>query len=233
MSDTPLLEASGLHAGYLGVPVVHDLSLTVCPGEVVVLLGANGAGKSTTLRTLAGAIAPISGEIRWQGTPTRAPLHRRARNGLALVTEQRSVFMGLSTEANLRLGRGPVEGALALFPELTPLMKRRAGLLSGGEQQILTLARALAAEPAALLADELSLGLAPMIVRRLLAAVRAAADRGVGVLLVEQHAAQALEVADRGYVFRRGRVVISGSADELRQNFDEIRDSYLASAPAP
>jgi ABC-type branched-subunit amino acid transport system ATPase component len=228
-----LLEASGLYAGYLGVPVVHDLALTVGPGEVVVLLGANGAGKSTTLRTLAGAIAPISGEIRWQGTPTRAPLHRRARNGLALVTEQRSVFMGLSTEANLRLGRGPVDAALALFPELTDLLKRRAGLLSGGEQQILTLARALAADPAALLADELSLGLAPMIVRRLLVAVREAADRGVGVLLVEQHAAQALEVADRGYVFRRGRVVMSGSADELRQNFDEIRDSYLASVRAP
>jgi ABC-type branched-subunit amino acid transport system ATPase component len=141
--------------------------------------------------------------------------------------------MGLSAEANLRLGRGPVATALELFPELTPLLKRRAGLLSGGEQQILTLARALAAEPAALLADELSLGLAPMVVRRLLAAVRAAADRGVGVLLVEQHAAQALAVADRGYVFRRGRVVMSGSADELRQNFDEIRDSYLAGAPAP
>jgi ABC-type branched-subunit amino acid transport system ATPase component len=233
VSDTPLIEVSGLYAGYLGVPVVHDLALTVRPGEVVVLLGANGAGKSTTLRTLAGAIAPISGEIRWQGKPTRSALHRRARNGLALVTEQRSVFMGLSTEANLRLGRGPVDGALALFPELTPLMKRRAGLLSGGEQQILTLARALAAEPAALLADELSLGLAPIIVRRLLAAVRDAADRGVGVLLVEQHASQALEVADRGYVFRRGRVVMSGSADELRQNFDEIRHSYLASAQAP
>jgi branched-chain amino acid transport system ATP-binding protein len=233
MSESPLLEASGLFAGYGGVPVVHDLSLSVGSGEVVVLLGANGAGKSTTLRTLAGAIAPIGGEIRWQGKATRSPLHRRARNGLALVTEQRSVFMGLSAEANLRLGRGPVETALTLFPELSPLLKRRAGLLSGGEQQILTLARALAAEPAALLADELSLGLAPMVVRRLLAAVRGAADRGVGVLLVEQHAAQALAVADRGYVFRRGRVVMSGSADELRQNFDEIRDSYLAAAPAP
>jgi ABC-type branched-subunit amino acid transport system ATPase component len=111
------------------------------------------------------------------------------------------------------------------------LLKRRAGLLSGGEQQILTLARALAAEPAALLADELSLGLAPLVVRRLLAAVRAAADRGVGVLLVEQHAAQALAIADRGYVFRRGRVVMSGSAAELRRNFDEIRNSYLTGVP--
>lgn len=231
MSDTPLLEAVGLFAGHGGVPVVHDLTLAVHPSEVVVLLGANGAGKSTTLRTLAGAIPPVSGEIRWQGKATRAPLYRRARRGLGLVTEERSVFMGLSAEANLRLGRGTVAGALELFPELSPLLKRRAGLLSGGEQQILTLARALAGEPAALLADELSLGLAPLVVRRLLAAVRAAADRGVGVLLVEQHAAQALAIADRGYVFRRGRVVMSGTAAELTQSFDEIRNSYLAGAP--
>jgi branched-chain amino acid transport system ATP-binding protein len=231
MSDTPLLEAVGMFAGYGGVPVVHDLTLAVHPGEVVVLLGANGSGKSTTLRTLAGAIPPVGGEIRWQGKVTRAPLYRRARRGLGLVTEERSVFMSLSAEANLRLGRGTVAKALELFPELTRLLQRRAGLLSGGEQQILTLARALAAEPAALLADELSLGLAPLIVRRLLAAVRAAADRGVGVLLVEQHAAQALAIADRGYVFRRGRVVMSGSAAELTRNFDEIRNSYLTGVP--
>jgi ABC-type branched-subunit amino acid transport system ATPase component len=228
----PLLEAVGLSAGYGGVPVVHDLHLTVEPGEVVVLLGANGAGKSTTLRTLAGALPPVGGEVRWRGAATKAPLHRRARRGIGLVTEERSVFMGLSAQANLRLGRGPVPRALELFPELQPLLKRRAGLLSGGEQQILTLARALAAEPAALLADELSLGLAPLIVRRLLIAVREAADRGIGVLLVEQHAAQALAIADRGYVFRRGRVVMSGTAAELRRDFDEIRSSYLAGAPA-
>ncbi|MBI5087705.1 MAG: ATP-binding cassette domain-containing protein [Actinobacteria bacterium] len=228
----PLLEAVGLSAGYGGVPVVHDLHLTVCPGEVVVLLGANGAGKSTTLRTLAGALPPVGGEVRWRGSPTKAPLHRRARRGIGLVTEERSVFMGLSAQANLRLGRGPVSRALELFPELEPLLKRRAGLMSGGEQQILTLARALAAEPAALLADELSLGLAPLIVRRLLIAVREAADRGVGVLLVEQHAAQALAIADRGYVFRRGQVVMSGTAAELRRDFDEIRSSYLTGAPA-
>ena len=165
------------------------------------------------------------------GKPTRAPLHRRARRGVGLVTEERSVFMGLTAEANLRLGRGSVPKALELFPELAPLLKRRAGLMSGGEQQILTLARALAGEPAALLADELSLGLAPLIVRRLLIAVREAADRGVGVLLVEQHAAQALAIADRGYVFRRGRVVMSGTAAELKHNFDDIRNSYLTGSP--
>jgi branched-chain amino acid transport system ATP-binding protein len=230
-TPSPLLEAVGLFAGHGGVPVVHDLELTVFPGEVVVLLGANGAGKTTTLRTLAGAIPPVSGQVRWMGRPTRAPLHRRARRGVGLVTEERSVFMGLTAEANLRLGRGSVAKALELFPELAPLLKRRAGLMSGGEQQILTLARALAGEPAALLADELSLGLAPLIVRRLLIAVREAADRGVGVLLVEQHAAQALAIADRGYVFRRGRVVMSGTAAELKHNFDDIRDSYLTGSP--
>ena len=231
MSNAPLLEAVALCAGYGGVAVVHDLSLTVHAGEVVVLLGANGAGKSTTLRTCAGAIPAVSGEVRWKGKATHAPLHRRARRGIGLVTEERSVFMGLTAEANLRLGRGSVAKALELFPELTALLKRRAGLMSGGEQQILTLARALAGEPAALLADELSLGLAPLVVRRLLIAVREAADRGVGVLLVEQHAAQALAIADRGYVFRRGRVVMSGTAAELRQNFDEIRNSYLTGTP--
>lgn len=226
-----LLEAVALSAGHGGVPVVHELDLEVHPGEVVVLLGANGAGKTTTLRTLAGAIPPVSGEVRWDGKATTEPLHRRARRGLGLVTEERSVFMGLTAEANLRLGRGPVDAAIELFPELEPLLKRRAGLMSGGEQQILTLARALAGDPSALLADELSLGLAPLIVTRLLAAVRDAADRGVAVLLVEQHAAQALAIADRGYVFRRGRVVMSGSADELRAGFDEIRNSYLDGPP--
>jgi branched-chain amino acid transport system ATP-binding protein len=226
-----LLEAVALSAGHGGVPVVHELDLEVHPGEVVVLLGANGAGKTTTLRTLAGAIPPVSGEVRWDGKATTEPLHRRARRGLGLVTEERSVFMGLTAEANLRLGRGPVDAAIELFPELEPLLKRRAGLMSGGEQQILTLARALAGDPSALLADELSLGLAPLIVTRLLAAVRDAADRGVAVLLVEQHAAQALAIADRGYVFRRGRVVMSGSSDELRAGFDEIRNSYLDGPP--
>jgi branched-chain amino acid transport system ATP-binding protein len=225
---TALVEAVGLSAGHGGIPVVHDLDLEVHAGEVVVILGANGAGKTTTMRTLAGAIPPVAGEVRWNGRTTTEPLHRRARRGLGLVTEERSVFMGLSAEANLRLGRGSVELALAHFPELKPLLKRRAGLLSGGEQQILTLARALAGEPKALLADELSLGLAPLIVERLLAAVREAADRGVAVLLIEQHAIQALAIADRGYVLRRGRVVMNGTADRLRDGFDEIRSSYLA-----
>jgi branched-chain amino acid transport system ATP-binding protein len=137
------------------------------------------------------------------------------------------VISSLSTSANIRLSRGDVALALELFPELRPLLRRRAGLLSGGEQQILTLARALASNPRLLLVDELSLGLAPLVVRRLLLAVRDAADRGVGVLLVEQHAADALDVADRVVVLRHGEVVLTGTSDELRAQVGDLESAYL------
>jgi branched-chain amino acid transport system ATP-binding protein len=216
--------------GYGQVSVVTDLNLSVHPGEVVALLGANGAGKTTTLLALAGELPILSGEIALFGSTTRAPLHQRAAGGLAFVTEERSVFMKLSCADNLRLGRGGVEPALALMPELRPLLRRRAGLLSGGEQQMLTLARALASKPRVLLADELSLGLAPLIVRRLLEAVRAAADRdGVGVVLVEQQVSQALRVADRAVILRRGRVVLEGAAADLSARAHEIESHYLTS----
>ncbi len=229
VTAAPLIETRKLSAGYGGVPAVRDLDISVSPGEIVALLGPNGAGKTTTLLTLAGELRPIDGEVLFEGTPTKAPLHRRAKRGVALVTEERSVFMGLTTAANLRLGQGDPAKALELFPELEKLMRRRAGLLSGGEQQILTLARALAAEPKLLLADELSLGLAPLVVQRLLRSVRTAVDeRGLGVLLVEQHALQALKLADRAYVLRRGRVVLEGPAAELLDRLGEIEESYLA-----
>jgi len=225
---TPLVEAKGVDAGYGGVAAVRDLDLHVAPGEIVALLGPNGAGKTTTLLTLAGALKPIKGTISIDGRPTKAPLHRRAKRGLSIVTEERSVFMGLTTSANLRLGQGDPGRAVALFPELEPLLHRKAGQMSGGEQQILTLARALAAEPKVLLADELSLGLAPLIVQRLLRAVREAADRGVGVLLVEQHARQALKLADRAYVLRRGKVELEGDASDLLARLGDIERTYLA-----
>jgi branched-chain amino acid transport system ATP-binding protein len=226
-----LIEARKLSAGYGSLAAVRELDLTVGPGEVVALLGPNGAGKTTTLLTLAGVLPPISGQVLLDGKPTKSSLNRRAKRGLALVPEERSVFMGLTAADNLRLGRGPREKALGLFPELKPLLRRKAGQLSGGEQQILTLARALAGEPRVLLADELSLGLAPLVVKRLLRAVREAADRGVGVLLVEQHARQALELADRAYVLRRGRVELQGTAVELLEQLPEIERSYLAGPP--
>ncbi|TMK61333.1 MAG: ABC transporter ATP-binding protein [Actinobacteria bacterium] len=230
---TRLLEARGLNAGYDQVAVVRDLDLYVDAGEVVALLGPNGAGKTTTLLTLSGDLPALSGDVMFKGAPTKAPLHRRARQGLAFVTEERSVFMRLSTAENLRVGRGEMSRALELFPELASRLKVPAGLLSGGEQQMLTLARALSRDTDLLLADELSLGLAPLAVQRLLRAVRLAADRGVGVLLVEQHIRHALEIADRAYVMRRGRVEMSGTAGELRDRLRDIEASYLSSAEVP
>ena len=224
-----LIEARGLSAGYGSVGVVRDLDLTVSPGEVVALLGANGAGKTTTLLTLSGALAPLGGEVWWNAGKARGPLHRRARDGMSLVTEQRAVFSRLTTRQNLALARGcDVAAATALFPELIPLMDRRGGLLSGGEQQMVTLGRALTRPTRLLLADELSLGLAPKTVARLLQAVRAAADRGMGALLVEQHVHRVLEIADRVYVMRNGTISFTGTRKEAQEHLGEITDAYLS-----
>jgi branched-chain amino acid transport system ATP-binding protein len=223
------LQARGLAAGYHGHAIVEDLELELEAGTVTALLGPNGAGKSTTLLTLAGALKPLAGEVAIAGRPARGPLSGRARAGLGFVSEERSVFMSLTAAENLRVGRCDVGHALALFPELEPLLNRRAGLLSGGEQQMLTLARALARRPRVLLADELSLGLAPLVVERLLQAVRTAAtDEGVAVLLVEQHIRKALKIADRVLVMRRGAVVLQGSGEDLRGHTADIEAAYMA-----
>ncbi|MEX0665884.1 MAG: ATP-binding cassette domain-containing protein [Acidimicrobiia bacterium] len=214
--------------------VVRDVDLHVEPGEVVALIGPNGAGKTTTLLTLAGELPPIDGEVLLHGVGTKAPLFRRAQRGMGFVTEERSVFMRLTAAENLRVAGVAPDAAIELFPELTPLMQRTAGLLSGGEQQMLTLARALARKPALLLADELSLGLAPLLVKRLLDTVRrAATEQSTGVLLVEQHVRQALGIADRVYVMQRGHIVISGAVDEVRGRLDEIEATYLSEDVSP
>jgi len=215
--------------------VVRDLDLRVEAGEVVALIGPNGAGKTTTLLTLAGELPVIAGSVDFRGVQTRAPLFRRARRGMGFVTEERSVFKALTAEENLRIAGVSPSHAADLFPELAPLMGRTAGLLSGGEQQMLTLARAVAREPILLLADELSLGLAPLVVKRLLETVRrVATERSTGVLLVEQHVRQALRIADRVYLMQRGRIVMTGSADEVRGRIDEIEATYLsAQEPHP
>jgi ABC-type branched-subunit amino acid transport system ATPase component len=168
------------------------------------------------------------------GAVSHAPLHRLARQGLAFVPGERSVVSRLTTAQNLALGRDcDTKAALALFPPLGGLLGRRGGLLSGGEQQMLTLARALARPTRLLLADELSLGLAPRTVGALLAAVRAAADRGMGALVVEQHVHRVLQIADRVYVLRQGRVVFTGSAAEARSQMKEIQDLYLSPGEGP
>jgi branched-chain amino acid transport system ATP-binding protein len=229
--DAPAaIEAVGLSAGYGQIPVLSDINISVRPGEVVALLGANGAGKSTVLLALAGELPLSAGQVRMNGVATTSPLHQRARRGLRLITEDRAVFMSLTVADNLRLAHKSLDQPLALFPELKPLLGRKVGLLSGGEQQMLTLARALSGPTTVLLADELSLGLAPLIVQRLLRAVREAADNGMAALLVEQQVRNALSVADRAYLLRQGRIVLEGPVADLRMRIDEIQDSYLAGA---
>jgi branched-chain amino acid transport system ATP-binding protein len=227
MTDT-LIEARAVSAGYGKMAVVRELDLRVDAGEVVALIGANGAGKTTTLLTLAGELTPMEGEVRFFGAPTRSPMHVRCRNGLGYVTEERSVIMEMSVADNLKLAGVAPSVAFEHFPALEATMDRRAGLCSGGEQQMLSLARALGRRPRMLLADELSLGLAPIIVTRLLEAVREAADeQGIGVLLVEQHVRQALKIADRVYLMERGRIVLSGTAAEVVDQLDTIEAAYL------
>jgi ABC-type branched-subunit amino acid transport system ATPase component/ABC-type branched-subunit amino acid transport system permease subunit len=222
------LAARGLSAGYGARLAVRKIDLVVRPGEVVALLGANGAGKTTTLLALCGALSPAAGEVLWKGEAVHDDLAHRARRGLGLVPEERGVFSRLTVADNLRVGQGEPEAALALFPELRPLMQRNAGLLSGGEQQMLALGRALAAKPSVLLIDELSLGLAPTIVNRLLTAIQDAAATGLAILLVEQHVRTALAVADRGYVLQRGEVALQGSGAELRDSAEDIERVYLS-----
>ncbi len=233
-----LLELRGLHAGYAGAAVVRDFDLTVGEGEIVALLGANGAGKTTTLLTISGFLPTIAGEVRLFGSVmdrrSRRPCRIAAR-GVAHVPEDRSLFYGLTTRENLKLGcrRGAVDidEVIGLFPALESRLDCKAGLLSGGEQQMLALARALTSRPRLLMVDEMSLGLAPVILDALMPVLRRIAnEQGVSILLVEQHVELALGVADRGYVLSHGRLVLEGSAVELAARPDLLEASYLGDA---
>ncbi len=230
---TALLEAKGLTAGYGKVTVVRDVDLEIREGEVVALLGPNGTGKTTTLLTLAGDLTPLGGTVNCLGLDGNASLHQRARAGLALVTDARAVFTRLTVAENLRVFRTTRESVVELFPELEAHLDRRVALLSGGQQQMLALGLALSRRPAVVLADELSMGLAPLIIDRLFAALRTAADQGTGVLLVEQHVHKAMNIADRVYVMEHGRIAITGTAEDLRHRVDAIQSSYLADTAAP
>ena len=230
---TAVLAIEELTAGYDRAAVIRDVSLEVDRGEVVALLGANGAGKTTTLRVISGIVKPIAGRVAVDGEDLarRSPT-ARARLGIAHVPEGRGIFFGLTVAEHFRLGlrSEPLDPEVAYqyFPVLRELQDRRTGLLSGGEQQMLAIGRALARRPRVLLLDELSLGLAPVIVEYLLPIVRGyARESGCAVLLVEQHVHLALEVADRGYVLSHGEIVLHEPADALRRDHHLLVASYL------
>jgi ABC-type branched-subunit amino acid transport system ATPase component len=227
-----VLELADVSAGYTRAPVIRDINVSVRAGEVVGILGPNGAGKTTTLRVASGLHPPQAGRVLLMGTDvTGVSAQRLAVDGLAHVPEGRGVFSGLTVEEHLRLAaRGTVldrARAYELFPPLRALRRRKAGLLSGGEQQMLSLARALCRSPRVLLIDEMSLGLAPIIVARLLASVRAFADDGGAVIMVEQHVSLALRHVDRAYVLSHGEVVHHDQAERLRANQELVLASYM------
>ena len=230
-----LLEVAGLTAAYRGLRALHGIDLTVAAGEIVAVVGANGAGKSTLLRAIAGQM-PTQGRILFDGVDlSRLPAHRINRMGAVLVPEGRRLFPRLSVEDNLRLGayarRGPDRfGPLKLVFELFPVLRERlpqlAGTLSGGEQQMLAIGRALMTEPRLLMLDEPSQGIMPRLVDDILDAVQRIRGRGTTVLIVEQRLAETLAIADRAYVLQTGRVVMSGPAADIAGDAD-VRRAYL------
>jgi branched-chain amino acid transport system ATP-binding protein len=244
---TALLAAEGLELAYGAVPACRDITIHVEDGEIVTLIGANGAGKSTTLRAIAGALVPRAGTIFFAGRDvTRLPSHERTRLGIALVPEGRHVFPFLTVRENLELGGfrfrhdgakigSLVEQMFAMFPQLHARAAQNAGTLSGGEQQMLVLGRAMMSEPRLLCLDEPSLGLAPLVVADIFRTVRAINAEGTSVLLVEQNARYALETASRGYVLQTGSIIASGACSMLRQD-ERVQQAYLgrkAAANAP
>jgi len=233
----PILSLVDVHAGYDGVPVVFGVSLEVMPGELVAVVGANGAGKTTTMRTIAGLNNPLQGAIRFEGRDiSRLRPHQTLALGISYVPEGRRLFAKLSVEENLRLGaytekseteiRRRLDEMLQLFPVLRERARQTAETLSGGEQQMLAIARGLMSRPKLLMLDEMSLGLMPTLVEKMMETVVAVNRGGVTVLLVEQMVQEALEISHRGYVLQSGRMVQSGAAQELLDS-DEIRRAYM------
>ena len=233
-----LLAAEKLELAYGEAVVCRGVSLEIAEGEIVALIGANGAGKSTTLRAVAGALVPRAGSIRFRGTDvTRLPAYARTNLGIALVPEGRHVFPFLTVRENLELGgfkhrrdaakvRRRIEETFAMFPRLRERAAQNAGTLSGGEQQMLVLGRAMMSEPQLLCLDEPSLGLAPMVISDIFRTIRSINAGGVSILLVEQNARYALETASRGYVMQTGSVIARGSCASLRED-ERVRDAYL------
>ncbi len=235
-----MLSVNGLVTGYGRLPVLEDVSIEARSGEMVTIVGANGAGKSTLLNAIAGSIRTWSGSVTLEGEDiTRLHAHKRVRKGLVLVPEGRRLFMSMSVDENLALGAYCQRGSGAkarvaqerdrvfeLFPVLGERTRQAAGTLSGGEQQMLAVGRALMARPRLLLLDEPSLGLAPKVIAEIFTVLDRLKSEGLTIVLVEQDAVVALEHADRGYVMRTGRVALGGSAEELAAN-DDVRLIYL------
>lgn len=231
-----MLNIEQITAGYADVTILRDVSLTVMAGQIVALIGANGAGKTTTLRTISGLLRPSTGSITFENRPIHTlPTHKIVAAGLIQVPEGRHLFPQLSVLENLRLGsyrRGKEQRAerlqevLAMFPKLAERGSQLAGTLSGGEQQMLAIGRALMSQPALLMLDEPSLGLAPLIVQDIFRIVQQIRDTGTTILIVEQNAVQTLGIADHAYVMENGRIVLSGTGVELLDN-PQIRTAYL------
>ncbi|WGL54042.1 ABC transporter ATP-binding protein [Nocardioides sp. BP30] len=232
-----VLDVKDLAAGYAGSTVVRDFSLALDRGQVLALLGPNGAGKTTTLVAIAGLLGRSAGTVTVDGTAVAAGRPRAtARAGLAFVPDDRALFRTLTVAENLRLaatGKGRIDEVLDLFPRLRERLNVASGLLSGGEQQQLAIGRALAQDPKVLLIDELSMGLAPVIVEQLLPVLRRVADEtGTAVVLVEQHVRPALAISDFAVVLAHGTEVLRGSAAELLAHPERIEAAYLGEAPA-
>ena len=233
----PLLELTGVRAGYGALQALFDISLEVRPGEIVTLIGANGAGKTTTLRVISGAVRATGGTVRFDGHDiTALPAHAMPERGISHVPESRQLFPFMTVEENLDLGaynrrsrpraRQALAEQLELFPKLKERRRQLAGTLSGGEQQMVAIARGLMASPRLLLLDEPSLGLAPKVTEEVFARIQEIGKRGVTVLLVEQNVVDGLSISDRGYVIENGRVTLQGAAHDLLHD-DKIRAAYL------
>ncbi len=236
-----MLVIKGLRSGYGKIEVLHDIALDIAQGQIVTLIGANGAGKTTLLKTISGLLRPGAGSITFEGKSImRRPPHKIVGLGISHVPEGRAILKRMTVIDNLRMGAyvrndseiaQDIEAALARFPVLSERRLQIAGTLSGGEQQMLAIGRALVARPRLLLFDEPSLGLAPKIVSQIFLTLRELKNEGKTILLVEQNARQALRVADRGYVLERGRVVYSGTGEELL-NMPEVQRTYLGQSAA-
>ncbi|GJD50865.1 High-affinity branched-chain amino acid transport ATP-binding protein LivF [Methylobacterium crusticola] len=232
-----MLTLEGVHAGYGATTILHDVSLEVGAGEVVTIIGANGAGKTTTLRTVAGLLAPSSGRITFEGEDvTRLSGHRMVERGVTLVPEGRQLFPEMTVRENLLMGAyrraarqrqaRTLDEVLDLFPRVRERLGQNAGSLSGGEQQMVAIARGMMARPKLLMFDEPSLGLAPLVVAQVFAVVDRIVRTGVTVLIVEQNVFHTLQVADRGYVLENGEIVLRDDARALLAN-DHVRRAYL------